>query len=1629
MTNNLNISVTAGLNKPKSIETINQDIKKIEGQIKKLKLQATLDKGKSTAEIQKQIKVLNEQKRNLYVDLKLRKKDLKSQYKQAIVSIQAQPLNVDVNTATAQNQMSGLTNSVRATTSETVTLASSLKKALTNSGLVISSQTALQLVRKAAQEATAAVKEYDDMSKNLQIITGQSKESVREMMSDLADKSLDYKVDISDLEKAQETLLRTGKSVEDVNYLMKDTVMLAKTGFMDTDDAAESLVTIANAYKYEADEMENVISKFLALDTASNTVAGKLSSAIAKTASNAQMAGVSIDELGGYISELKNTTGKSENEIATALNAMFSRVGNVKLGKYEIELEDGTSEDITQSLNDTERMLKNVGIQLRSSKGEFKDVDDILQEVSEHWKDFNSVEKNSIAKTFSGTQHRNTFISLVENYDKAMQLAEVSVDSAGTATEKYEAYMESLEAKSAALSTSMKELWNDLVPNNLAGDMTDATTSVVQFIDKYEILQTAIKSAAFYALAKGVIATKNSFTGMVTDIKNVSTAMNLATQSGTMTMERMNSLAVAVKGLTDKQLMLVLSSSNLSEAQMIELLRLNGVTEAEARQKLATLGIVQANTTATASTISLRGSMKALWATIAANPIGLIITAFSLASTAVAGYKQHQQELIDQAKESADKLKTQAKEMDDFVSHYESIIDSEKTETEKVAELNEWKQTLADTYGITKDKLADLNLEREEGIKLLEEEIKLAKVKQQRDWLEDNKKAINKAKNKLEYNQSFNNDGYTYADGFDYWTGKDNSISDEIKNLFDRVEKIDDLTVDFKINTSNAIEEYERLDSIATQIRNISLKRDLTESEQLLFDDISSQVNYLRNFLKDNADLVDVYNQSIASQAIINLEDYKITDESYKNLGKENYLAWRDGLLATAEGDKQLENELLALAEKQFPDYAEYFNNLDLAKSMFGVGSNINNGFDAGKKKFLEELSDEDLKIAVNIPDLFADGLDGASKKIQEFKADPNNNPVPEEEAEISLDDFVKKLTDKTKLIKSAMEELRDSGNISASTYAEIVEMGGNFADCLEVQNGKLILNIEKLKELEEQELRNKIAETRLSKASWETVMATHAMAGEDTSAIAEKIRELSKQEAVFNQAIDEITNAKPDDKKDKDLWKEEFDNLNAAWLHDVAMKKKTQDEYINWLDGAYKHYFSDLSKYATEYYKYEEEVFNHNRDLVKKSHEDVLDSIDKQIDELEKKIDREDFGENNSLDNIHNITGAYEQEIDLFKKAVSEIDKQIDEIKKSGLVDVGDELDELFKKREDYLDKIYNAEKSSNKVKEEFHKTAIESETSYWEDLKSKQEDIYDKEIDKLEKVKDAISKKNEEEEKATDLAEKQLTLEKAKLELEKARQNRSVMLVTKQGTFYTADQLAIDEAEKNVKDAEKDIADAKKDDATDKISEQIDVLKEQKENTQNYYDTIIKLLEDSQNDPLQAEANRDLWGKILATENGQNAIASADQDQVNKLIENGFLALNDGKYSLNNPNAEVPKDSQTIDTTDIKNVLTTLFGKKEGYTPERIDSIAEKFELYKHRLYGGTAPSDVVNKATENVSKTINNSQVINKVQNMNTTYHIDKVEVGYSGNDFEGLLADTLDSISQQIIIDGNKALHGR
>lgn len=217
----------------------------------------------------------------------------------------------------------------------------------------------------------------------------------------------------------------------------------------------------------------------------------------------------------------------------------------------------------------------------------------------------------------------------------------------------------------------------------------------------------------------------------------------------------------------------------------------------------------------------------------------------------------------------------------------------------------------------------------------------------------------------------------------------------------------------------------------------------------------------------------------------------------------------------------------------------------------------------------------------------------------------------------------LKNVENHVNLTKSAMEDMRDSGQISASTYDSIISAGKNYSECLEIQNGKLVVNIQKLKELQQQELKNEIAEVRFAKASWETVMATKAMAGEDTSAIAKKIRELNLQEAALNTAIDEIGNAKPEDKRETEKEKPkqvtDFEKELAEKQHQVTMKELSEEEYLNWLDGAYKKAYAGLTGYEKDLYKYEEEIFSKRRELVEKAFDDTIEGIEKEIDALEK--------------------------------------------------------------------------------------------------------------------------------------------------------------------------------------------------------------------------------------------------------------------------------------------------------------------------------------------------------------------------------------------------------------------------
>lgn len=153
-------------------------------------------------------------------------------------------------------------------------------------------------------------------------------------------------------------------------------------------------------------------------------------------------------------------------------------------------------EETGESLNDVETVLNELGIKLRDVNGEFRNSGEVLDEVAERWNTFDSVAQHAIATAFAGTRQQEKFITLMEHYSEAVEYAEVATDSAGTATEKYNSWLEGIEGKLNTLKTTFQELAMAVLDSDLITGVADFMTWLLEaltwLVDKIGGLNTVL---------------------------------------------------------------------------------------------------------------------------------------------------------------------------------------------------------------------------------------------------------------------------------------------------------------------------------------------------------------------------------------------------------------------------------------------------------------------------------------------------------------------------------------------------------------------------------------------------------------------------------------------------------------------------------------------------------------------------------------------------------------------------------------------------------------------------------------------------------------------------------------------------------------------------------------------------------------------------------------------------------------------------------------------------------------------------------------------------------------------------------------------------------------------------------
>lgn len=144
---------------------------------------------------------------------------------------------------------------------------------------------------------------------------------------------------------------------------------------------------------------------------------------------------------------------------------------------------DNTGDDL-ENINDIEKVLRRLGISIRTSTMEFRALDEVLGEIADKWMEYSSVERNAIATAFAGTRQRESFLILLSNMDKARELTKVAAESQGMAELKYQAYMESSEAATKRLQNAWEGLTNSFRTSNFLAGIKNAIAWIVENLDK-----------------------------------------------------------------------------------------------------------------------------------------------------------------------------------------------------------------------------------------------------------------------------------------------------------------------------------------------------------------------------------------------------------------------------------------------------------------------------------------------------------------------------------------------------------------------------------------------------------------------------------------------------------------------------------------------------------------------------------------------------------------------------------------------------------------------------------------------------------------------------------------------------------------------------------------------------------------------------------------------------------------------------------------------------------------------------------------------------------------------------------------------------------------------------------------
>jgi TP901 family phage tail tape measure protein len=216
---------------------------------------------------------------------------------------------------------------------------------------------------------------------DIRIVTGYSADKMSDFAAEANKAAKALSTTTNEYAKASLIYFQQGLNDQEVTERTDVTVKMANVTRDSAQVVSDQMTAIWNNFDDGSKSLEYYADVITALGAATASSTDEISQGLEKFAAVAETVGLSYEYATAALATITSNTRQSADVVGTALKTLFARIQGLSLGET---LEDGTD------LNKYSEALAKVGISIKESNCELKNMDKILDEMAEKWNTISS---------------------------------------------------------------------------------------------------------------------------------------------------------------------------------------------------------------------------------------------------------------------------------------------------------------------------------------------------------------------------------------------------------------------------------------------------------------------------------------------------------------------------------------------------------------------------------------------------------------------------------------------------------------------------------------------------------------------------------------------------------------------------------------------------------------------------------------------------------------------------------------------------------------------------------------------------------------------------------------------------------------------------------------------------------------------------------------------------------------------------------------------------------------------------------------------------------------------------------------------------------------------------------------